>query len=122
MFYTNFLKQNLKITILLISKFKTKENGIMLIDKITTNYFKVLSFLYDNKVVINKKHMIPITQSEVAINTGINKTTINNIFKELKDDGLLTNDDGKQGRYYITEKGIEIVKRINSIKGVEDNV
>lgn len=94
----------------------------MLIDKITTNYFKVLSFLYENKIVVNKKYMIPITQSEVSEEMNINKTTINNIFKELKEDGLITNDERKQGRYYITEKGIEIVKRINSIKGVENNV
>ena len=94
----------------------------MLIDKITTNYFKVLSFLYENKIVVNKKYMIPITQSEVSEEMNINKTTINNIFKELKEDGLITNDERKQGRYYITEKGIEIVKRVNSIKGVENNV
>lgn len=94
----------------------------MLIDKITTNYFKVLSFLYENKIVVNKKYMIPITQSEVSEEMNINKTTINNIFKELKEDGLITNDERKQGRYYITEKGIEIVKKINSIKGVENNV
>lgn len=90
----------------------------MLIEKLTTSYFKVLSFLYDNKIVINKKHMIAITQAEVADGTGINKTTINHIFKELKEDGLISNDENKQGRYYITETGIEVVKRINSIKGV----
>ena len=94
----------------------------MLIDKITTNYFKVLSFLYENKIVVNKKYMIPITQSEVSEEMNINKTTINNIFKELKEDGLITNDEKKQGRYYITEKGMEIVKKINSIKGVENDV
>lgn len=93
----------------------------MLIDKLTTNYFKVLAFLYDNKIVINKKYMIAITQAEVSEMMNINKTTINHIFKELKEDELISNDENKQGRYYITEKGIEVVRKINSIKGVEAN-
>jgi predicted transcriptional regulator len=98
-----------------------KGETTMLIEKITTNYFKVLSMLYDNKIVVNKKYMIPITQSEVSEMMGINKTTVNRIFKELKSDNLIVNDENKNGRYYITEKGIEVVKRIYSIKGVDDN-
>jgi predicted transcriptional regulator len=66
--------------------------------------------------------MIPITQSEVSAEMNINKTTINGIFRELKEDGLITNDEAKQGRYYITDRGAEVVKRVNSVKGVENNV
>ena len=77
-----------------------KGETTMLIEKITTNYFKVLSMLYDNKIVVNKKYMIPITQSEVSEMMGINKTTVNRIFKELKSDNLIVNDENKNGRYY----------------------
>ena len=88
----------------------------MMIEKFTTNYYKILAFLYDNKIFINQKYLIPLTHNEVSEATNINRTTVNSIFKELKEFGLIEYDSDKQGRYFITSKGIEVVKKISSIK------
>ena len=48
----------------------------MIIDKMTNNYYKVLSYMYDNIIVLNSEYMIPYTQNELSAHTGINKVTI----------------------------------------------
>ena len=55
----------------------------MLIDKLTTSYYKILSLLYDRRLAVGDKFMVPITQAEVVEITGINKTTVNKIKTNL---------------------------------------
>lgn len=88
----------------------------MLIDKLTTSYYRVLALLYERRLAVGDKFMVPITQAEVVEMTGINKTTVNKIFKELDNDKLISYDTEKLGRYYITDKGIDVVRKIKAIK------
>jgi hypothetical protein len=85
----------------------------MIIDKMTTNYYKTLSFMYDNKILINDEYMIPLTQNEISIITKINKVTINKLFKEYIEDEMLYK---KNSRYYFTDKAMNIIKKIKNIK------
>ena len=85
----------------------------MVLDKMTTNYYKVLSFMYDNIIEINGESMIPLTQNEISIIIKINKVTINKLFKEYVDDGFLYK---KSNRYYFTEDAINIVKKMKNLK------
>lgn len=84
--------------------------------KITTNYYKILQILYSlmeqspNGVYISK-----VKQTEIAEKLGINKMTVNAIFKELMSDGLVTHYGNKRGVYCLTDTAIDIVKKVNKI-------
>ncbi len=85
----------------------------MIIEKMTNNYYKILSFMYDNKILLNEEYMIPFNQNEISLQTKINKVTINKLFKEYIEDELIYK---KGSRYYLSEKCIGIIKKIKSIK------
>ena len=79
----------------------------------TNNYYKILSFMYDNKILLNEEYMIPFNQNEISLQTKINKVTINKLFKEYIEDELIYK---KGSRYYLSEKCIGIIIKIKSIK------
>ena len=85
----------------------------MIIDKMTNNYYKILSFMYDNMIFINSEYMIPFTQNEISELIEINKVTINKLFKEYNEDELIYK---KNSKYYFTEKAMRILRKIKSIK------
>ena len=88
----------------------------MLIEKLTTIDYKFLKILYDNSTILNEQRVVPITQKEIVEISKINKTTVNKIFKELKEYGLVSYEGTRFGKYYITKKGEDIVEKIESIK------
>ena len=85
----------------------------MIIDKMLTMYGKLLLVMYDSKVSMGEKFMIPFTQVELSEILKSNKTTVNNLFKEYEEDGLIIQ---KNRRYFFTEKALRIIKKIKGIK------
>lgn len=89
----------------------------MIVDKMTTNYCKVIMYACENKVVFQDKYLMPLMQKEIAQALGLTPQTVNAIFSELKEDGLIEHIDRK---YYITQKAITMVEKIKELK--EGNV
>ncbi len=85
-----------------------------MLNKITTNYYKVLELLYDNIMDVNKEQVSIITQIEVAEQLNLSKITVNSIFKELKEDGMLV-DRSTVGRYFLTDNAKKIVETIKTL-------
>lgn len=85
----------------------------MIAEKLTTMYGKVLLAMYDNRLPAGDEYIVPLTQMELSEMLGSNKTTINLLFKEYEEDGLITI---KKRRYYLTEDAIDIAKKLKSIK------
>ncbi len=85
----------------------------MIAEKLFTTYGKLLIAMYDNQMMVNGKHVMPLTQVELAEMLNTNKTTINLLFKEYKADKLLEKD---KGRYYLTDVAVEVVKKLKSVK------
>lgn len=85
----------------------------MILDKLTTMYARVLFVMYDNKLSAGTEFIVPLTQIELCEIMNSNKTTINNLFKEYEEDGLII---VKKRRYYLTDKAIDIVKKLKTIK------
>lgn len=85
----------------------------MIIDKMLTMYGKLLLVMYDSKVSMGEEFMIPFTQVELSEILKSNKTTVNNLFKEYEEDGLIIQ---KNRRYFFTEKALRIIKKIKGIK------
>ena len=88
----------------------------MLVEKITTDYYKVLALLHERSTLIENKRVALLTQNEIANLSGISTVTVSRIMKELQKDKLIEYQTNVFARYYITDKGIEIVKKIKSIK------
>ena len=83
------------------------------IDTFTNDNFRVLSYLYDNK---NKDNLVKITQTELSKELVLSRGTINAIFKQLKEQDYLIHDDSRVGRYYITDKAVNVVEMFRKTK------
>lgn len=84
-----------------------------MLEKITNNYCKTIILANENKVDYKGKYLVPMTQAEIAKELGLTRITINSIFKELYEDGLIEKEENK---YYITNKAITLVEKLKEIK------
>lgn len=96
-----------------------------LIDKFTTDNYRILKILYDNKVKMTDGSVFtPLTQGEVANQMGISKITINVMFRDLQKYGLIYPYQSGRGRYCLTGKALIVIKQIealeNKLKKIEN--
>lgn len=80
---------------------------------LTTDNFKVLACLYDNK---DKNNVVKITQGEVSEIVGISRVTINFIFKALREANYLVMDKEHVGRYVLTDDAVKAVELLRKMK------
>lgn len=86
-------------------------------NKLTTEYYKVLEILCENEIInSNGEKFVPITQNEIAKTLNLHKMTVNSIFKELRNDGLITQAEHKKGIYFLSDNAVKIYKSIKKIK------
>lgn len=87
-----------------------------LMEKLTSNRYKILKILYENQVKkADGTTFAPITQVEIADQLNISKITVNSIFKELQADGLVGKIGSVRGRYELSEKALMIIEQMNII-------
>ncbi len=77
------------------------------LESLTNNNFKLLLYLYDKKDADN---LIRITQTEISEDLCLNRGTVNDIFKSLKENGFLVHDKTRIGRYYITDEAVKVIE------------
>lgn len=77
------------------------------LESLTNNNFKLLLYLYDKKDADN---LIRITQTEISEELCLNRGTVNDIFKSLKENGFLVHDKTRIGRYYITDEAVKVIE------------
>ena len=73
---------------------------------------KVLIILRDNQLQINGKSICPLNQQEIANLVPCGKLKVNQMLKELIDDGYVEMLHAK-GRYIVTAKGYEVLKKLS---------
>lgn len=73
---------------------------------------KVLLILREYQVEIDGVKLCPLNQQEIANNVPCGKLKANQLIKELIDSGYIEMMRSK-GRYIITEKGYEILKKMS---------
>lgn len=76
-------------------------------DIFTNEKYRVLSYLYDNK---DNKNLVKITQTELCEELDLSRSTINTIFKILKENDYLLHDETRVGRYYLTDRAINTIR------------
>ena len=73
---------------------------------LTNNTYRVLSYLFDKK---DRNNLVVITQNEVSKDLDLNKTTVNTIMRNLRENGYITQDENHVGRYSLTDAGVKTV-------------
>ena len=73
---------------------------------LTNNTNRVLSYLFDKK---DRNNLVVVTQNEVSKDLDLNKTTVNTIMRNLKENGYITQDENHVGRYSLTDAGVKTV-------------
>lgn len=86
-----------------------------LLEKITTDYYKVLRVLFNTQIIVNENKFSPITQSEIAEKLGLSTMTINTIMKKLKKDNLIYNLNNRRGRYCLSDKAVKLIQTIEQL-------
>ena len=88
-----------------------------LIDRMTSEPYKVLKILYDHKVQMpGDMEYVPLSQIEMARMLDMSKMKMNSIFQQLDKDDLVHLMEGKRGKYILTDKAITIIKEISKIE------
>lgn len=87
-----------------------------LVDKLTTNSYKVLKLLFDNQVKMTDGSVFtPMTQIEIAEQIGVSKITMNALFKDLQEEGLVCPHGSRRGRYCLTDKALLVIEYIETL-------
>lgn len=73
---------------------------------------KVLLILREHQVEIEGIKLCPLNQQEIANHVPCGKLKANQLINELIDDGYIEMKRSK-GRYIITEKGFELLKKMS---------
>ena len=55
-----------------------------------------------------------ITQTEISEDLCLNRGTVNEIFKSLKENGFLVHDKTRIGRYYLTDEAVEVIEALKN--------
>ena len=76
---------------------------------------KILLILKENQLLIDGKSICPLNQQEIAKLVPCGKLKVNQMLKELIDDGYVEMLHAK-GRYIVTEKGEGILKKMALLK------
>ena len=77
------------------------------LDIFVNDKFKVMSYMYD---MMEKSYLVRVTQTELVEELGLSRSTINAIFRALKENGYIVHDDKILGKYYLTEDAVKVVK------------
>ena len=78
---------------------------------LTNNNFKLLYYLYNKRDTDN---LVRITQTEISEDLCLNRGTVNEIFKSLKENGFLIHDKTRIGRYYLTDEAVKVIEVFKS--------
>lgn len=82
--------------------------------------FKVLRLMQNNITVINKAHICPMTQQEIAESLGFSLMKVNAIMITLRDGKYIDRYKNSRGRYVITTKGKKVLSIIDNNIDLEE--
>ena len=85
------------------------------IDLITNDYYKTLKVMYDNQITVDGITYCPLPQIELANKIGVSRNTMGLIIKKLKDEKLISCIEGQTKKYILSNRALEIVKKICKI-------
>lgn len=87
------------------------------LDMLTNTSYKTLKKMYQCQVLLpDGSSFVPTSQSDLAKILQVNVMTMNKIFKQFIDEGLVAPLEGKRGKYALTIKARIIIEGIDGIE------
>lgn len=91
------------------------------IEMFMNDNFKVLRLMQNNIILINKAHICPMTQQEIAESLGFSLMKVNAIMITLRNGKYIDRYKNSRGRYVITTKGKKVLSIIEKNIDLEEN-
>lgn len=82
-----------------------------------TKHYQVLLYLYERKNNLNEAMA---TQAEIVEYFDFAVATVNKIFRELRESGLIYVENNHKGRYKLTDRAIQFIQSTEMILGGND--
>jgi len=89
-------------------------NYEMNLEILFSDYYKVLSILYDNCTTFKDETYCPLSQEEIAQELGITRLTVSVLLKRLKELGYISFDSPR--KYMISTEVRDVMKQLKNIK------
>jgi predicted transcriptional regulator len=74
--------------------------------------YKILQCMFERQVEINGQNVVPLSQQNIADVVQISKKKVNTIIGELKSNGYVQQQSSTRGKYLLTNKAIQVVRKI----------
>lgn len=74
--------------------------------------YKILQCMFDRQVEINGQNVVPLSQQNIADVVQLSKKKVNTIIGELKNNGYIQQQSPTRGKYLLTNKAIQVVRKI----------
>lgn len=88
-------------------------------NEINENFYKILLQLYNCQIKLQDgTSYIIISQADISRILGISTITVNKYFKQFQNDNLILPSGKYQGKYFFTEKGINIICKLKELKEI----
>lgn len=78
----------------------------MSLDYFTNDRYKVLDCMKQRQIDVSGIQVVPLSQRQISVITGVAYKTVNNIIKELKANGYINYQGTTRGKYSLTDKAI----------------
>jgi DNA-binding IclR family transcriptional regulator len=86
---------------------------MMMSDFFVNDKYKVLECMAQRQISVNDEVIIKLSQQEIADILGFTKTKVNNIIRDLKQNGYLTQLSSR-GKYALTDAANVEIERMQS--------
>lgn len=74
--------------------------------------YKILQCMFDRQIEISGQNVVPLSQQNIADVVQLSKKKVNTIIGELKSNGYIQQQSPTRGKYLLTNKAIQVVRKI----------
>jgi len=74
--------------------------------------YKILQCMFERQIEIKGQNIVQLSQQDIADVVQLSKKKVNTIIGELKSNGYILQQSPTRGKYLLTEKAIQAVRKI----------
>lgn len=88
-----------------------------LVSSVTNNTYKILKYMNSCEIILpDGTKCVPLSQVELSEFIGVSTITMNKLFKQMINEGLIISIEGRRGKYQLTDKAMIILKNIENME------
>ena len=88
-----------------------------IISKMTSNTYKILKQMNNYQVYLpDGTCYVPLSQAELSKILGVSTITMNKLFKQMREDGLVNPLEGVRGKYQLTQRARIIIEKMEELE------